>query len=159
MNMSNRQYQSETYDSSYAAKSSPKLLPKANSQSGSPKLRPKSWSQKILSKASPQSYFRNLLSKPNPRNYPKANPQNYFQKYYQKKFTKIIQNYFPKFRPSYPPRRKNITYIFRIPLCKILGLWLYTRYILINITYFTQKLKINARILHYILKPNKKTKN
>ena len=140
--MSNCQYQSETYDSSYTTKYSPKLLPKANSQSGSSKLCPESWSQKTLSKASPQSYFRNLLTKPNPRNCPKASPQNYFQKYSRKKFTR---------------RKKYNIYFSNSTMQDFKTLTIYQIY---PRKYIFQKLKINAKkyiiiLLDKTIKKNK----
>ena len=48
-----------------------------------------------------------------------------------------------------PQGVKNVTYIFGVPLCRVLGPWLYTTYIHIYVGCLIRSHKVNARILHF----------
>ena len=55
-----------------------------------------------------------------------------------------------------PPQGvKNVTYIFGVPLCRVLWPWLYTTYIHIYVGCLIRSHKVNAQILHYIFRPGK----
>ena len=66
------------------------------------------------------------------------------------------QKDFHKSRPSYPPQGvKHVPYIFGVPLCRVSGPWLYTKYIHIYVSCFTQIHKVNVKMLHYIFRLGK----
>ena len=54
-----------------------------------------------------------------------------------------------------PPGVKNVTYIFGVPLCRVSGPWLYTAYIHIHVSCFTQIHEVNVKMLHYIFRLGK----
>ena len=55
-----------------------------------------------------------------------------------------------------PPQGvKHVPYIFGVPLCRVSGPWLYTKYIHIYVSCFTQIHKVNVKMLHYIFRPGK----
>ena len=55
-----------------------------------------------------------------------------------------------------PPQGvKNVTYMFGVPLCRVLWPWLYTTYIHIYVGCLIRSHKVNAQILHYIFRPGK----
>ena len=79
-----------------------------------------------------------------PASLPKTNPiQQSCSHHYNAFCSNTITTILP------PQGVKNVTYIFGVPLCRVLGPWLYTTYIHIYVGCLIRSHKVNARILHF----------